>query len=444
VQAAIRLVFCDMVTVKSVMKGSIAYRAGFVPGDIILSINGNNINDVLDYRFYLSECEVEVKVHRGPDILTLHIEKDEYDDIGLDFETFLMDEKRSCRNKCIFCFIDQLPSGMRDTLYFKDDDSRLSFLQGNYITLTNLSDEDVERICKMKMSPMNVSVHTTSPELRCTMMKNRFAGNVMETLKRFAEAGIKIHAQIVLCKGVNDKDELTRSMRDLSSLYPALESCSIVPAGLTKHREGLYPLEPFNGEECAEVIAQVEAFADKCLKSHGSRIFFCGDEMYLKAGLPLHDEEYYEGYPQIENGVGLIRSMQTEFDLEYEYIDEYDTAKARKCAIATGKAAYPFICSLVEKLKEVCYNLECDVHMIENDFFGENITVAGLITGSDLIAQLKGKDLGDTLYIPRVMLRSGENVFLDDVTTEDVERELGVKVCATDCDGAEFISSILN
>lgn len=443
-QAAIRLVFCDMVTVKSVMRGSIAYRAGFMPGDIILSINGNNINDVLDYRFYLSECEVEVKVHRGPDILTLHIEKDEYDDIGLDFETFLMDEKRSCRNKCIFCFIDQLPHGMRDTLYFKDDDSRLSFLQGNYITLTNLSDEDVERICKMKMSPMNVSVHTTNPELRCTMMKNRFAGNVMETLKRFAEAGIKIHAQIVLCKGVNDKDELTRSMRDLSSLYPALESCSIVPAGLTKHRDGLYPLEPFNGEECAEVIAQVEAFADKCLESHGSRIFFCGDEMYLKAGLPLHDEEYYEGYPQIENGVGLIRSMQTEFDLEYEYIDEYDTAKARKCAIATGKAAYPFITSLVEKLKEVCYNLECDVHMIENDFFGENITVAGLITGSDLIAQLKGKDLGDTLYIPRVMLRSGENVFLDDVTTEDVERELKVKVCATDCDGAEFIASILN
>ncbi len=443
-QAAIRLVFCDMVTVKSVMRGSIAYRAGFMPGDIILSINGNNINDVLDYRFYLSECEIEVKVHRGPDILTLHIEKDEYDDIGLDFETFLMDEKRSCRNKCIFCFIDQLPHGMRDTLYFKDDDSRLSFLQGNYITLTNLSDEDVERICKMKMSPMNVSVHTTNPELRCTMMKNRFAGNVMETLKRFAEAGIKIHAQIVLCKGVNDKAELDRSMSDLSSLYPALESCSIVPAGLTKHRDGLYPLEPFNGEECAEVIAQVEAFADKCLESHSSRIFFCGDEMYLKAGLPLHNEEYYEGYPQIENGVGLIRSMQTEFDSEYEYIDEYDTAKARKCAIATGKAAYPFICSLVEKLKEVCYNLECDVHMIENDFFGENITVAGLITGSDLIAQLKGKDLGDTLYIPRVMLRSGENVFLDDVTTDDVERELKVKVCAIDCDGAEFIASILN
>lgn len=426
------------------MKGSIASRAGFMPKDIILSINGNNINDVLDYRFYLSECEVDIKVHRGPEILDLHIEKDEYDDIGLDFDTFLMDEKRSCRNKCIFCFIDQLPGGMRDTLYFKDDDSRLSFLQGNYITLTNLSEEDVERICKMKMSPMNVSVHTTNPELRCTMMKNRFAGNVMETLKRFSDAGIKIHAQIVLCKGVNDKEELNRSMIDLASLFPSLESCSIVPAGLTKHREGLYPLEPFNGEECAEVITQVEAFADKCLTDLGSRIFFCGDEMYLKAGLPLHDEEYYEGYPQIENGVGLIRSMQTEFDMEYEYIDEYDTAKARKCSVATGKAAYPFICSLVEKLKEVCYNLECDVHMIENDFFGENITVAGLITGSDLITQLKGKDLGDTLYIPKVMLRSGENVFLDDVTTDDVERELKVKVCATDCDGAEFISSILN
>ncbi len=425
------------------MRGSIAARAGFLPGDIILSINGNNINDVLDYRFYLSECTVDIKVHRGPDLVDLHIEKDEYDDIGLDFETFLMDEKRSCRNKCIFCFIVQLPNGMRNTLYFKDDHSRLSFLQGNYITLTNLSEEDIERICKMKMSPMNISVHTTNPELRCTMMKNRFAGNVMDILRRFADAGIKIHAQIVLCKGVNDKGELTRSMNDLSSLYPALESCSVVPAGLTKHREGLYPLVPFSDKECAEVIAQVEAFADGCLEKHGSRIFFCGDEMYLKADIPLHDEEYYEGYPQIENGVGLIRSMQTEFDSEYEFIDEYDTAKTRRCSVATGKAAYPFICSLVEKLKEVCYNLECDVYRINNDFFGENITVAGLITGRDLISQLKGNELGDTLFIPSVMLRSGENVFLDDVTVDDVERELHVKVRSVSCDGADFISAIL-
>ncbi len=432
-----------MVKVTNVTKGSPAAKAGILPDDYIISINDKEINDVLDYRFYLTEKKVRIKIHRGAELFDVTIKKEEYADIGLDFETFLMDDKHSCRNKCIFCFIDQLPHGMRDTLYFKDDDSRLSFLQGNYITLTNLSDREIERICEMKLSPMNVSVHTTNPELRCSMMKNKNAGKIMDILHAFADSGIKIHAQIVLCKGVNDGEELLRSMRDLSSLFPALESCSIVPAGLTKHRKGLYPLEAFSADECAQIINAVTDFSDECLSKYGSRIFFCGDELYIKSGMPLPEEDYYEDYPQIENGVGLITSMKNEFMREIEYIDEYDTKKTKRCSVATGEAAYPFISSLVEKLSELCYNLTCNVYEIENTFFGENITVAGLITGGDLINQLTGKELGDTLYLPSVMLRSGEDVFLDDVTVADVEHKLGVRVKTISNDGAEFIASIL-
>ncbi len=432
-----------MVKVSEVIKGSPAAKAGLLPGDYIISINDKEINDVLDYRFYLTEKKVKIKVHRDAELFDVVIKKDEYADIGLEFETFLMDNKHSCRNKCIFCFIDQLPKGMRDTLYFKDDDSRLSFLQGNYITLTNLSDSEIKRICDMKLSPMNVSVHTTNPVLRCKMLKNKNAGTVMDSLRAFAAAGIKIHAQIVLCRDVNDGEELDSTMRDLASLYPSLESCSVVPAGLTKYREGLYPLEPFSKRECAEVISQVTEFSEKCLEKYGERIFFPADEFYIKAETELPDDDFYEGYPQIENGVGLITSMKTEFEYELGYIDEYDTEKKKHCSVATGEAAFGFISSLVEKLKEICYNLDCKVYCIENEFFGENITVAGLITGGDLISQLKGKDIGDTLYIPSVMLRSGEDVFLDDITVSDVESALGVKVKPIKNDGAEFIASIL-
>ena len=433
-----------MVTITGITRGSAADKAGLRAKDIIISVNGKEINDVLDYRFYLAEPVITLKIHRGAELFDIRIEKEEYDDIGLEFETFLMDAKHSCRNQCIFCFIDQLPDGMRDSLYFKDDDSRLSFLQGNYITLTNLSEADIQRICMMKMSPMNISVHTTNPELRCTMMKNRFAGNIMRTLRQFAESGIKIHAQIVLCRGINDGKELTQTMYDLSSLFPALESCSIVPAGLTRHRKGLFPLEPYSPEECAAVIRQVEEYADDCLHKFGSRLFFCGDELYIKAGIPLHNDDYYEEYPQIENGVGLITSMQSEFEAEMAYIEEYDVKTPRRCSIATGAAAYEFICSLVEKLKKVCYNLDCTVYKIVNHFFGENITVAGLITATDLIDQLKGKDLGETLFLPSVMLRAQDPVFLDDVTVEDLEKELGVRVRTITNDGVDFISSILS
>ncbi len=432
-----------MVTIKGVEKGSPAAKHKIQPGDILISINGHDINDVLDYRFRLAEKKITLKIHREAELFDVTIKKDEYSDIGLEFETYLMDCKQSCRNKCVFCFIDQLPKGMRDTLYFKDDDSRLSFLMGNYITLTNLTDADVDRICEMKTSPINVSVHTTNPELRVKMMKNKRAGEVLAYLKRFADAGIELNCQIVLCKGLNDGDELDRSMRDLVKLYPHLSGVSIVPAGISDHREGLYHLEPFTPEETGKVIDQVDAFASECLEKYGSRIFFCGDEMYIKCGRELPDEEYYEGYPQIENGVGMIRSMQAEFDDELEYLDEYDLTKERHVSIATGAAAYRFIESLAKTLEKRVPTFHCDVYMIKNDFFGKNITVAGLITGRDMVNQLSGKDLGEKLFIPKVTLKADEPIFLDDMTLTELSEKLGVEVVPTDSTGNDFVSKLL-
>ncbi|MBP5208565.1 MAG: DUF512 domain-containing protein, partial [Clostridia bacterium] len=305
-----------MVTVTSVCGGSPAEKAGILPGDILLSINGHDINDVLDYRFYITEPSLSVLLHRGPELLTVGIEKDEYDDPGLEFQTYLMDEKHRCRNACIFCFIDQMPPGCRDSLYFKDDDDRLSFLQGNYITTTNLSDEEIDRICRMHLSPINISVHTTDPELRVFMMKNKNAGKVMSIMRRFADAGITMNGQIVLCKDINDGAALDASMRDLESLFPAMQSVSIVPCGLTAHRENLYHIEPFTPEDCRAVIKQIESFSSKCLKKHGSRIFFAADEFYLKGGVKLHKASYYEGYPQYENGVGMVACMYDELPYE--------------------------------------------------------------------------------------------------------------------------------
>lgn len=432
-----------MVTISSVEPSSPAAKVGIRAGDILISINGQDINDVLDYRFYLTEKRVTLKLHRGPELFDVSIKKGEYDDIGLGFDTYLMDEKHSCRNKCIFCFIDQLPCGMRDTLYFKDDDSRLSFLLGNYITLTNLSDADVDRIIEMKTSPINISVHTTNPELRIQMMKNKRAGEVLSYLRRFADAGISLNCQIVLCKGVNDGAELWRTMRDLVSYLPSLNGVAIVPAGLTDHRDGLYKLEPYTPDEAAAIIDMVDEFAAECLEKYGSRLFFCADELYLKAGRELPDDEYYEGYSQLEDGVGMIRSMQTEFDDEFEYISDYDLAKPRSLSIATGYAAYDFILSLVERLRAVSPSLDCKVYKIRNDFFGHNITVAGLVTGQDITAQLEGKPLGERLLIPSVMLRHERDRFLDDVTTNELSERLGVKLVTVESNGAEFIEKML-
>ncbi len=434
-----------MVTVASVKKGSLADRAGILDGDILISVNGNAISDVLDYQFYIAESELTLVIHRGPELFELRISKDEYSDIGLDFDTYLMDEKRSCRNGCVFCFIDQNPPGMRESIYFKDDDSRLSFLSGNYITLTNLKDSDIDRIIKMHMSPINVSVHTTNPELRCKMMKNRFAGKSLDYLKRLAQAGITINAQIVLCKSLNDGEELDRTMRDLYALHPAISSVSVVPAGLTRHRSGLYPLEAFSSEESAQVIKQVNAFGDRCLAKCGERIFCCADELYLKSKTPFPDASYYGDYPQFENGVGMIVSMLDEFSSELEYIDEdFDTSVKKNFSVATGEAAFEFISSLSDRLCEKCPSLSGNVYKIENEFFGSSITVAGLICGCDLVSQLRGKELGDTLYISSNMLRAQGDLFLDSVSLRDAEKELGVRIVPVPTDGYEFIKAILS
>jgi putative radical SAM enzyme (TIGR03279 family) len=433
-----------MVKITSLAVRSRAYRAGIRAGDTLVSIGGNEIRDVLDYRFYLAEEKVVLALTR-PDgtAYEVTIRKGTYDDIGLEFETPLMDEKHSCRNKCIFCFIDQLPSGMRSSLYFKDDDSRLSFLHGNYITLTNLTDRDVDRIIKMRFSPINISIHTTNPELRVKMMKNKRAGEVLSYLTRIAEAGLTIHGQIVLCRGVNDGEELARSMRELAELAPALDSVSVVPAGMTAYREGLYPLTPFSREESAEVIRQVDAFAEQCLKKHGSRIFFCADEFYLAAELPLPTEEYYEGYPQIENGVGMLRSTEEEFLLALEDTEPDPDAPARTVTLATGVAAGGMMRRLAALAEARFPHLRVNVEVIPNDFFGHSITVSGLLTGRDMRAHLSGKPLGDAVIIPATALRAGEDVFLCDMTLGELAGSLGVAVIPASSDGWELLSAML-
>lgn len=431
-----------MVTVYNVEKNSHAHKAGILPSDILVSINGNEINDVLDYRFYLTDDKLDIVLQRNEKSYTVKIKKDEYDDIGLEFETYLMDSKKSCKNKCVFCFIDQLPSGMRETLYFKDDDARLSFLMGNYITLTGLKEQDVDRIIKMHMSPVNISVHTTNPELRCKMMNNRFAGQSLDYLKKFAENNITMNCQIVLCKGLNDGDELINTMHDLASLYPAVQSVSIVPAGLTKYRENLYPLEPFTPQETMKVIKKVENFALLCKKEYGSSIFFCGDEMYLKAGLEIPSAEYYEDFSQIENGVGMIASMLEEFEWAFDDLEE-EPVLPREVSVATGNAAYPFIKGLTERLESRFDGLKVHVYNIDNDFFGKNITVAGLLTATDLLSQLKTKPLGTTLFLTRNMLESEGKQFLDSITLETLSKELNIEIKPVCNDGQEFLNNIL-
>ena len=435
-----------MVKITQVEQNSRAARAGVKEGDVLIAINQNEIADVLDYRFYLTERRITLALTREGEPLEVTIAKEEYDDIGLSFETPLMDKKRCCANKCIFCFIDQLPGGLRESLYFKDDDARLSFLHGNYVTLTNLGDKDIDRIIKMHISPVNVSVHTTNPELRCEMMKNKRAGKVLAYLNRLAEAGIRICGQIVLCRGVNDGAELDRSMQDLKKLHPALSSVSVVPAGLTKYREGLYPLSTFTPEECRAVIAQVNAFGDACERELGERIFCCADEFYLKAGMPLPEEAYYGDYEQIENGVGMLRSLYEEFAAEMDFLDEYipeGGMKPRRVTLVTGKAAAPMMQTLTQMLSARVPELSVEVVTIENNFFGPEITVAGLLTGKDVCEQLAGKDLGDEVLYPGTMLRAEGDLFLCGMSPEEMEKKLNVPVRATKGEGAALVAALL-
>ncbi|MBQ8163094.1 MAG: DUF512 domain-containing protein [Clostridia bacterium] len=432
-----------MVVIEKVIENSLSDNCGIKREDVLLSINGNEINDVLDYRFYLAEKKISIEIKRKDEILNFQISKRMYDDIGLEFETPLMDKKQRCENKCIFCFIDQLPKGLRDSLYFKDDDSRLSFLHGNYITLTNLDKKDIDRITKMHISPVNVSVHTTNPELRCKMMHNKRAGEVLSYLDVLKKAGIEICGQIVLCRGINDGSELERSLHDLASLFPQLRSVCVVPSGLTAYRENLYPLLPFDKQSSIEVIEQVEKINEYYRQRCGKSLFFCSDEFYLMAEKALPSDEYYEDYSQIENGVGMLRSFETEVQSFLKTLSNEEKNIKCEISVATGVAAYDFICDMVALIQRKCKKVKCNVYKIENDFFGHTITVSGLVTGIDMIKQLSGKELGDRLLISRNMLRAEGDLFLCGTSLNDLENKLKTRVAVTENDGASFVEAIL-
>ena len=428
--------------IKTVAPESPAARAGIRPGDKLLRVNGNRIADVLDYMYFAYDEESVFEMERDGEIFTAAVEKDAGQDAGLEFEEYLMDGMRSCANNCVFCFVDQMPPGMRETLYFKDDDVRLSFLTGSYLTLTNMGEREVQRVIDLKISPINVSVHTMDPDLRCLMLGNKNAGRGIEILKRFARAGIELNCQIVCCPGLNDGRELARTMRRLARLAPQVHSCSVIPVGLTRFREGLYPLKPFDRELARETVALVERFGEHCRKRHGSRIFFCSDELYLKADLPIPEDDFYEGYPQLENGVGLLRLLYTEF--EEALANASGDARGTRATIATGVSAARTLTRLRDLAKAKYPNIQTEIVPIVNDFFGHTIDVAGLITGRDLIAQLKGRDLGERVYITNRMLRDGGNVFLDDVTLRDAESALGVPVTPIDNGGEELLKVFLS
>ena len=428
--------------ITKVLHGSIAEEMEIEPGDVLLAINNCKIKDIFDYHYYCNDEYIVVLIEK-PDgeEWEIEIEKDFEEDLGIEFEESLMDHYRSCTNKCMFCFIDQMPPGMRETLYFKDDDARLSFLQGNYITLTNMSNEDLERIILYKLSPVNVSIQTMNPELRCKMLHNRFAGEALKKVRRLYEGGIEMNSQIVLCKGVNDGKELDFSIRELMGMYPYMRSLSVVPFGKTKYREGLVPLEKFNNEESAVVLGQIHKFQQECLEKFGTRFVFASDEWYITAGLPIPEEEYYEGYGQIENGVGMVRSF---LDEVVAAVEECEGSLVEKTvSAATGVLAGPLIEDCAREINKKYPNIKVNVYVIRNEFFGEEITVAGLITGQDLMKQLKDVELGEYLLLPDTMLRSGESVFLDDYTVSDVEKALQIPIRIVKSDGAALVRMIL-
>ena len=430
--------------ISRVLPDSIAEELGLEPGDRLISVNGQPVEDVFDYRYLMNEELVVILVEK-PDgeEWELEVEKEYEEDLGIEFENGgLMDDYRSCSNKCMFCFIDQMPPDMRETLYFKDDDSRLSFLQGNYVTLTNMSERDIERVIRYHLEPINISFQAMNPELRCKMLHNRFAGKALKKVDTLYNAGITMNGQIVLCKGVNDGEELEYSLEKLSAYAPVLQSVSVVPVGLTKYRKGLYPLEPFNREDARRVLSQIERWQKIMMEKHGIHFIHASDEWYILAGRELPCEEEYDGYLQLENGVGMLRLLETEVK---ETLDELE-GDDRKITgrVATGKLAAPFIVSYIEEIKKKFPNVQVPVTTIENRFFGEKITVSGLITGQDLIAQLKDQDLGERLLIPCNMLRAGENVFLDDITVEEAEEALQIKITVVNEDGASFVHAVVD
>ena len=429
--------------IRAVLPGSIAEELELEPGDVLLAVNDHEIEDGFDYHYYTNEDYLTVLV-RKPDgeEWELEIEKELEEDLGIEFESSLMDDYRSCRNHCIFCFIDQMPPGMRETLYFKDDDSRLSFLQGNYVTLTNMSDHDIDRIIHYHLGPINISFQTTNPDLRCKMLHNRFAGDVFPKIRRLADAGIELNGQIVLCRDINDGAELERSISDMTSYLPALRSVSVVPVGLSKYREGLYPLKPFDAQSAGEVIDLIESWQKKIYPQYGVHFVHASDEWYLLAGRPLPEEERYDGYLQLENGVGMLRLLKEEVEETLAEVKPDGETPKRRVSIATGRLAGPFLKELGKRIETVHQNVTLQIFEIRNDFFGESITVSGLITGQDLIAQLKDQDLGDELLLPTNMIRSGERVFLDDLTIEDAEEALGIPIRIVESGGRDLVCAV--
>lgn len=429
------------VKIFDVTTGSHADKAGIKKGETLLSINSNEIVDVLDYRFYQVNRKLTLEVEdENKNVRTIEMTKGEYEEIGLEFETYLMDKQHSCRNKCIFCFIDQLPKGMRESLYFKDDDSRLSFLFGNYITLTNITEHEIDRIIKMHISPINVSVHTTNPELRCKMMNNRFAGDTLKYLKRFADAGITLNCQIVSCPGINDGDELVRTLTDLENL--GVNMTAIVPVGLTRYRENLYPLVPYNKETAGQAIDIIEKMGDECVKKHGRRIFFPGDEFYLLAEREIPSPEFYEDFSALEDGIGMIAYLTDDVGWKLEELDA-DESLCHKVTIACGEGVFPYMKRIMSMINEKFPNITINTRAIKNNFFGGGVNVSGLVTGGDLIDQLRGDDLGDRLIITSSMLRFENDLFLDDVSTDDVERELGVTLVPVNNNGNDLVEAVI-
>lgn len=429
------------VKIFDVTTGSHADKAGIKKGETLLSINSNEIVDVLDYRFYQVNRKLTLEVaDEDKNVRTIEMTKGEYEEIGLEFETYLMDKQHSCHNKCIFCFIDQLPKGMRESLYFKDDDSRLSFLFGNYITLTNITEHEIDRIIKMHISPINVSVHTTNPELRCKMMNNRFAGDTLKYLKRFADAGITLNCQIVSCPGINDGEELVRTLTDLENL--GVNMTAIVPVGLTRYRENLYPLVPYNKETAGQTIDIIEKMGDECVKKHGRRIFFPGDEFYLLAEREIPSPEFYEDFSALEDGIGMIAYLTDDvgWKLEELYADE---SLCHKVTIACGEGVFPYMKRIMSMINEKFPNITINTRAIKNNFFGGGVNVSGLVTGGDLIDQLRDDDLGDRLIITSSMLRFENDLFLDDVSTDDVERELGVTLVPVNNNGNDLVEAVI-
>ena len=430
--------------ISKVYNNSIAEELGIGVGDILISINGQPIQDIIEYRFLLSDEYLEVEIQKiNGEIYVYEIEKEYDDDLGIEFSNPIIDKAKSCRNKCVFCFIDQLPKGMRETLYFKDDDSRLSFLQGNFVTLTNMSEEDIDKIIRYRISPINISVHTTNPELRQKMIKNKFAGKLYDIMKRLAEAQIQMNCQIVLCPGYNDKEELERTVSDLAKLYPYVNSAAAVPVGITKHRDHLPNLEIFNEQTARETIEQVEKLHKKYLKELGTRFIFLSDEFYVMANKKLLGYDEYEGFIQFENGVGMISKLEREIQDQLTTLCEEKINTKKKVSIATGHSAYEFICKMAKEIMDKCPNMEINVYKIINNFFGETITVSGLITATDIMDQLKGIDLGETLYIPRSMLKADEDIFLDNITLEELNDKMGIEVIPCLNEGKDFVDKIL-